>query len=135
MDASIRHKLVIRLLDGRLAVVRLGPDAAVPTWAWRGSLAAVVRTPDELSIVCDEAAVPQEAQAERGWAVLVLRGPLPFSMTGVLSSVLEPLAAAQVPVFVLSTFDTDCVLVQADQLGQALQALARAGHTCRGAGD
>ena len=49
-------------------------------------------------------------------------------MTGVLASFLEPLAAAQVPIFAISTFDTDYVLIKREDLERALKALEVAGH-------
>jgi uncharacterized protein len=128
MGQSNKRKFVIHHIPGRLAVVRLNPGTAVPSWAWTSPLSAVVCTPDELSVVCDERVVPGNLKAERDWVALMLEGPFPFSMTGVLSSLLGPLAASQVSVFVLSTFDTDCILVKADQVEQAKQVLRGEGY-------
>ena len=49
-------------------------------------------------------------------------------MTGVLASFVQPLAAAQVPIFAISTFDTDYVLIKQQDLEPALTSLAAAGH-------
>jgi len=121
-----------------LAVCRFPSDACVPAWALEGGFFCVVRTRDELSIVCDEdactevicreARVPDAALAERGWLALKLEGPFPFSMTGVLASFLQPLAEAQIPIFAISTFDTDYVLIKRENLEQAVAALGAAGH-------
>jgi len=46
----------------------------------------------------------------------------------VLVSLAAPLADAGIPIFALSSFDTDYLLVPADSLGRALAALAEAGH-------
>ena len=59
---------------------------------------------------------------------LKLEGPFPFSMTGVLASFIQPLADAGIPIFAISTFDTDYVLVKRDTLRASLQVLANAGH-------
>ena len=67
------RSLALTLLPGSLAVCRLGPDEPVPGWAWGGPLAAVVRTAEELSVVCAEAAVPEGVRCERGWRVLQQR--------------------------------------------------------------
>ena len=48
-----------------------------------------------------------------------------------LSRILLPLAEAEVPVFTLSTFDTDWVLVPVGQAGRAAEAWRRAGFTVR----
>lgn len=105
-------------------MVRLAPDAPVPEWALvTGAFSSITRTGDELSIVCLESGVPAEARAERGWAVLKLAGPFPFTATGVLASLLEPLARAGISVFAVSTFDTDYVLVKRADLGRAIEAI------------
>ena len=111
-----------------LAVCRLEPSAAVPAWAMAGDFHALTRTPRELSIVCAADAVPTGARAEKGWRCFALRGPIAFEETGVLSSIAAPLAAARIPIFAISTFDTDYVLVKAEDVAAAHRALESAGH-------
>jgi hypothetical protein len=89
---------------------------------------SITRTDDELSIVCAESRVPADIRAERDWVGLKLQGPFPFDMTGVLSSFLQPLAEARIPIFAISTFDTDFVLIKQEPLEPALAALEAAGH-------
>jgi hypothetical protein len=55
-------------------------------------------------------------------------------MTGVLASVLAPLATAEVSVFALSTFDTDYVLIKTQQIEQAVNTLTNAGHVVKRSG-
>ena len=112
---------------------RFASDARIPAWALEGGFFCVVRTRDELSIVCledvcAEDRVPDGVLAERGWLALKLEGPFPFSMTGVLASFLQPLAEARIPIFAISTFDTDYVLIKRENLEQAVAALGTAGH-------
>jgi len=111
-----------------LAVSRLPPDAPVPDWATRGAFRAIVRTPAELSIVCAAADVPGDVRSEKGWRCLSVAGPIAFDETGVLSLIAAPLAAADVGIFAISTFDTDYVLVPGRKLEAALLALESAGH-------
>ncbi len=124
-------QLSLSLLPGRLAVCRLEPSAAVPEWAWTGGVCGITRTQNELSIVCSESDAPADVRAERGWRALEVAGPIDFAQTGVLVTVLEPLADASISIFALSTFDTDYVLVREHDLRAALQALARAGCNVR----
>lgn len=65
---------------------------------------------------------------ERGWIALKLEGPFPFTLTGVLASFIQPLAEAAIPVFAISTFDTDYVLIEPENLERALATLTAAGH-------
>jgi hypothetical protein len=77
---------------------------------------------------CTEDRISDGATVERGWVALKLEGPILFSMSGVLASFVEPLAAAQIPIFAISTFDTDYVLIKRQDLERAVRALAAAGH-------
>ncbi len=119
--------LAFRVWEGRWAVCRLAADSEIPKWLGSGFV-SVTRTPFELSIVCPQETVPAGVQAERDWACLQLQGPFAFTLTGVLASFLQPLAEARVPIFALSTYDTDWVLIPAARLDDALGALAAAGH-------
>ena len=118
------------LLPGLFSVCRLGPGAPLPAWAMSGSssLVSIIRTANELSIVCAQEDTPDDVRQERDWRCLMVEGPLDFSLTGVLSALLAPLADAGVSIFALSTFDTDYLLVRAAQLGLAVEALSAAGH-------
>lgn len=119
-------------LDDLYAIVRLHPDAGLPDWVEGGHFWSVTRSDSELSVVCREEDVPPDASAERGWCALEVAGPLDFSLTGVVASLVSPLADAAVPIFVLSTFDTDYLLVREPDLPRAAEALRGAGHTIDG---
>jgi uncharacterized protein len=120
--------LDLTLLPFALAVCRLPAGAAAPDWLDGAPFASVTRTPDETSVVCAAASVPAGVRAEPGWRALRVAGPLDFALTGVLLSLLAPLAAAGVAVFAVSTFDTDYLLVKEAALDDALAALVGAGH-------
>jgi hypothetical protein len=49
-------------------------------------------------------------------------------MTGVLASVLEPLASARVSILAISTYDTDYVMVKEKSLAKAVKVLRAVGH-------
>ncbi|MFZ2054836.1 MAG: ACT domain-containing protein [Candidatus Aminicenantales bacterium] len=110
------------------AICRLPPDAGVPKWASGRGLLSITRTSDELSIVCAEAGVPEEVRSERGWRCLEVAGPLDLALTGVLASLANPLAEAQINIFAISTFDTDYLLVKEEKLARSIDVLTRSGH-------
>jgi uncharacterized protein len=120
-------QLRISILPSRLAVCRLAPHAEPPSWV-RGAFTSVTRTADELSIVCDDDAVPADVKAERGWRAMKVEGPIPFEMTGVAAALVAPLAAAKISVFLLATFDTDYLLLKEEVLDAATGILRGAGH-------
>ena len=123
--------MTFTLFDGLFAVARLGAEDDVPPWAHRGAFSSITRTPHELSIVCDEGAMPDHVQAERGWRCLGLQGPIPFETTGVAAAITRVLAERGISVFVVSTFDTDYVLVKAAVVDEAVEALRETGYEVR----
>jgi uncharacterized protein len=116
------------MVEGSYAVCRLEAAEPVPEWARGTPFVSVTRTDAELSVVCPEGAVPAAVRAERGWRCLRVVGPLGFGVTGILASLAGPLASSGVSIFVVSTYDTDYLMVQERDLERAADALARAGH-------
>ncbi len=129
--------LDLRLLDAELVVARLAPDAGLPPGIAPGAagILSVTSTAAETSVVCDPAVAPAGARLSPGWRALVVDGVLDHGLIGILASLATPLAAAGVPIFALSTFDTDYVLVPAARAGDAAEALRGAGHRVATGGD
>ena len=111
-----------------LAVVRLAPGAEVPSWAESSSLFSVTATARETSLVCARRSVPKKAQQAGPFTAFAVEGPLDFSLTGILSTLLQPLADAEISVFTISTFDTDWVLVPVGDADRAAEEWRRQGH-------
>jgi len=120
--------LTILSLPDAFAIAQLPAGAAIPEWATRGPFLSITRTTDELSIVCRDEDVPAQVRAERGWRCLRVAGKLDFTVVGILASVIDPLAEAGVPVFVLSTFETDYMLIKERDFQRAVGALQAAGY-------
>jgi hypothetical protein len=120
--------LTLTILSDTFAICRLGPAEDVPDWAMIGEFASITHTADELSIVCADEHVPSDVKADRGWRALKVEGPLDLALTGVLASLANPLAAAQINLFAVSTFDTDYLLVKEYNVTRAGEVLRQAGH-------
>ena len=129
--SRLAPRLTLIPLEGPYAVCRFDADAPLPGWVGTVPFMSVTRTPDELSIVCREDAVPDGVRCEKGWRGLRVEGKLDFSLVGVLYSLLTPLARAGISVFVISTFDTDYLLVREGHFDRAAEALGQAGHAVR----
>lgn len=120
--------MTLDLMPGSYAISRLSAAAAPPAWATRSAFSSITRTPKELSIVCANDDVPADVQAERGYRALAVRGPLDFSLVGIIAALSVPLADAGIGIFVVSTYDTDYLFVRDADLAGALAALRAAGH-------
>lgn len=118
----------LSLLPQRLAVIRLQPDGPIPAWAQAGEFFSITRTADELSIFCDSASMPDQPGKIDGWRAIRVVGQLDLQLTGIISQLAVPLAAKQIPIFSISTHDTDYMLVREPQLDDAIHVLRRAGH-------
>lgn len=123
-----RKGLELSLLSGSFAICRLAADSAIPAWATQSTFFSVTRTAGELSVVCPSGAVPTNTKSHSGWRAFKVHGPFALSETGVLAALAAPLADARISLFMISTFDTDYLLVDANQLRSAIQTLERAGH-------
>lgn len=119
--------VVLSLLSEKLSVCRLLPSDAIPTWALSSSLYSITKTEDELSVVCQSHLVPPGITCESGWVVYKVHGPLDFGLTGILSSIAEPLAVAKISIFAVSTYDTDYILVKEVGRDKSLETLKKAG--------
>jgi hypothetical protein len=124
----MKRSLQFTQIPGSFAVCRILPASPVPPWGLEGRFFSVTSTADEVSIVCSSAKVPEDVQHEGGWACFELIGPFPFGETGILTSFIQPLSDRAIPIFAISTFDTDYVLVKEDSVERAVRVLHEAGH-------
>ena len=122
----------LEVVDIRLAVCRLDAGGDVPPWVDRsGAFTSVTRTVDELSVVCAYDHVPEGVPMEGPWRAFKVQGPIVMTLIGVVASLANPLAAAGISIFAVSTFDTDYILVHEPEFDAAVRALTDAGHDVR----
>lgn len=99
-----------------------------PADARLGEFCFLAGTDREFSMVCPTALVPERTAArEDGWRAFRIAGTLDFALTGILAGITSVLAGREIGVFAVSTFDTDYLLVRADDLERALTALEESG--------
>jgi uncharacterized protein len=125
--------LLLTVLPDELTIYRLPPTGPVPVNCFEQTFCAVTKTADEVSVVTVARTMDETGFAPKcisgGWRALVVQGPLDFALTGILSALATPLAQAGIPIFAISTFDTDYLLVKQIALPQAVDVLQLAGHT------
>ncbi len=90
----------------------------------------VAKTNEENSLVCPTVGIPSNTvERNDGWRAFRIRGILDFSLIGILSSISKILADNQIGIFVISTFNTDYILIKTENLSKAVDALSNAGYT------
>lgn len=122
------RKLNLSLLPHKYAVCHFHPDKHIPYWALLGDFVSLTRTPNELSICCQQNNVPDEIEAERGWRCVQVQGAFDFSAAGVHVSLAVPLAEADISVLAIATYATDYLLIKEENVERALRVLEQAGH-------
>ena len=86
------------------------------------------KTDEELSLVCrTEDTHLSTMDREDGWRGIRIQGVLDFSLVGILSKLSGILAENQIGIFAVSTFNTDYILVKAEDFERAIRVLATAG--------
>jgi len=118
----------LRILRDVYSICRLDKEDEIPDWASSNEFSSITYTEAELSILCPEDRVPQNVEHQTGWHGIEVEGPLSFDQVGILAGLLEPLAAAAIPVFVISTYLTDYIFVHREHFASAKKALSKAGH-------
>ncbi len=119
--------MVLRILPFALSVCKL---AGISDLDLSGDFYFIGKTDEELSLVCRTEDAPASAVArEDGWRGFRIEGTLDFSLVGVLSKLSGILAARGIGLFAVSTYNTDYILVKAENLEPALKALSDEGYT------
>ena len=87
------------------------------------------KTDEERSLVCLTLDTPQNTiEREDGWKAFRIQGVLDFSLIGILSKIAGALADEKIGIFAISTFNTDYILVKAENYEKALNRLKNDGY-------
>ncbi|MFT6269001.1 MAG: hypothetical protein ACJAVV_001819 [Alphaproteobacteria bacterium] len=121
-------KQTLKVLNETFAIHSLDADSDIPSKVLNCSLFFIAKTLDELSIVVPQSLAIGAVETDFDWRILEVLGPLNLSLVGIMAEISGVLAKAEVSIFVVSTFETDFVLVKDTQLEQAKLALTKADY-------
>jgi len=142
VEKAEREALIARttfhLLPDVFTLLRLPVEVKqLPDFVWKSSFYTISRSPDELSLVCEERLVVRNidhyglgniARIDGNWRILRL-GVMDLSLVGIAAKFSGVLAEAGVNINIISTYDTDYVMIKQAKLSRALTALREAGYT------
>ena len=118
-------------MNETFGVCRLSPNTPIPDWAERQTeqkFVSITQTSEELSIVCPMRSIPDGVECEKPWKCIKIIGPLDFGQIGIISSLTAPLAQNSIPVFIISTFNTDYIFVKDNYILKVKQILLQSKH-------
>lgn len=117
----------LQLLPEDLTVCQIASVDEIP---WNDDVLFIGKTDEEISLVCHTTSTPADTVSrEDGWRGFRITGVLDFSLIGILSKLSAILADRRIGIFVVSTFNTDYILVKKTDLDKAVAALTENG--CR----
>jgi len=120
--------LKLETLDGSYSIHRFQHSAEIPAAVLKSEFYNITRTDDELSIVCKSEIELKGNLCDSGWSCIRIAGVLDFALTGILAKLSDILAKAGIPIFAISTYNTDYILVKSDKLNSAIAALKESGY-------
>jgi len=120
--------LKLKVLDDQFTIHRFSSDSEIPSQIYESAFYSIIRTEDEVSIICSSSLQLNAEKSVGGWSCLKVIGPLDFSLTGILAGFSSSLSEAGISIFAVSTYDTDYILVRSEKLQHAKEALRAAGH-------
>ncbi len=86
------------------------------------------KTDEETSLVCPTDAVPANTiRREDGWKAFRIEGVLDFSLVGILAKISARLADNGIPIFAVSTYNTDYILLKKEKFQEGLEVLRKFG--------
>ncbi|TKB44354.1 ACT domain-containing protein [Thalassotalea mangrovi] len=121
-------KQTLQLLDELFNIHSFEQDSPIPAEVFSASVFFIAKTYEELSVVVPNTVALTSQEVESDWRALEVLGPLGFSLTGIMSQISGVLAAQQISIFAISTFDTDYILIKQDKVQLAINALRTDGY-------
>jgi hypothetical protein len=114
----------LKVLQKKYSILKFQTDSALPDWIYLSDFYSITKTNEELSVITEQ---PDPANdkitGSKDWRVLKIIGPLDFSMIGVIADISNILKDARVPIFTISTYNTDYILVKQKDLDVTIRAL------------
>ncbi|KAI8887524.1 hypothetical protein K501DRAFT_330549 [Backusella circina FSU 941] len=117
--------ILLRSLPDAFTVHQYERDFKMPSDILDLPWFTISKTAHELSLIlptCHTLAAPTK-NSEDGWRALQVDAQMDFGLVGILARIVDPLRQNKIPVFVVSTYDTDYVLVKEDTLDRAIEVL------------
>jgi hypothetical protein len=122
--------LKFTLLKGDYSICRLKNDSIIPGWVYDSQFYSVTRTKDELSIICKDVDINHDVNTkiDKPWRILKINGPLDLSLVGIIANISNLLKDNNIPIFTISTFETDYILIKNQDLNKTMIVLNSTGH-------
>lgn len=119
----------LKVLKDIYAIYKFNSYSDIPSRIYGSKFYSVAKTEDEISVVCKQSDYINNAkQIDKGWKVLKILGSFDFSLIGIIAEISKILYEYKIPIFTISTYETDYILVKSDDLDKAMDSLRKYNH-------
>ena len=115
--------MVLELLDKEYSVYQFNVNHQIDNIIFDNDFISITKTKDEISVVAITGVFEHFVKKEDNWKILKINGILDFNLTWIISKISTILAGNGIVVFVISTYNTDYILVKKDKLEETVKVL------------
>jgi uncharacterized protein len=117
------------VLKGIYSIYKFKNEAVLPDWIYSSDFWSVTKTDDELSVVAVQTElISEDVECSSNWRILKIAGPLDFSLIGIIADVAAILKEKKIPIFTISAYETDYILIKEKDLSSGIKSLTDKGH-------
>jgi hypothetical protein len=113
--------MVLELLDKEYSIYKFNVKHQIDTNIFNNDFMSITKTKDEISIVAISGSLENFDKKEDGWKIFKINGVLDFSLIGIISKISTILANGGISVFVISTYNTDYIMVKKNNIEEAIK--------------
>ena len=118
----------LSVLENNFAIHRFNVNETIPDQVYKSRYYWIGKTDEELSIVCESNILSNIDTSIGNWSIIKIVGKLDFSLVGILAEISDALKKANISIIALSTYNTDYIMLQQDNLKDAKIALQNIGY-------
>jgi hypothetical protein len=119
-------KFKLSLLSQKFGICHFEAKTPPPEWAMKGEFFSITRTDQELSIVYPQEKIPPGVLYEPNWRAFRIEGIVEgIYAVGTIEVLARPLVENQIPIFNISTYQTNYIFVEEKNLKKAIKLLSK----------
>ena len=119
------ENMALDLLDKDYSVYKFNVNHQIDKNIFDHDFISITKTNDEISVVAITGLFEKFIKREDNWKILRINGILDFNLTGIISKISTILANNGISVFVISTYNTDYIMVKKDKSEEAIKVLEK----------
>lgn len=122
----------LTVLEKKYSIYKFQKGSVLPEWVYSSEFCSVTKTDEELSVVTAQTDhISDWVDCSKDWRILKIEGPLDFSLIGVIADISAIFKEVKISVFIISTYNTDYILVKEKDLDSSIASLHNKGYNIR----